>query len=61
MKFASRKFPEFLFSPAWSPDGKKVICAARKVNSDRSSQNLLGVNVEDGKQVPAGISFFKAC
>jgi Tol biopolymer transport system component len=51
-KLLSRRLPEFLDYPSWSPDGKYIACTS--VNRSASLTNLIRVRVSDGAESAIG-------
>jgi serine/threonine protein kinase/Tol biopolymer transport system component len=51
-KLAARKQPEFYDYPAWSPDGKTIVCAVQNFDANGIYWNVTGVRVEDRAQTP---------
>ena len=51
---ATRKAPDFFGTdgPAWSPDGKLIACAAGSRAPEGIYSSVVGVSVEDGKEIP---------
>jgi len=48
-KLASRKLPNWLIRPAWSPDGKTIACLAGNFEGD-FYMNVVSISVADGKE-----------
>ena len=48
---ATRKKPEFIDKPAWSPDGKLIACSFGLVASNRT-ESLIGYEVATGQEKP---------
>lgn len=49
-KLASRKVPEVIGSPAWSPDGKNILCFAYEQNQGK----MVEIDVKDGTEKTFG-------
>src|SRR5215213_1987744 len=49
---AARKRPDFLYRPAWSPDGKVVACIAVTASADARYAQLIEARVADGAERP---------
>ena len=49
-KVAVRKEPEWLYSPAWSPDGEKIACIGWRKGTDGGYADLIEVLVANGTQ-----------
>ncbi|MDQ3684725.1 MAG: winged helix-turn-helix domain-containing protein [Acidobacteriota bacterium] len=53
---ATRRRPEFFRvdwnAPAWSPDGKTIVCQVRLKDGRGQYETVIGVSVEDGSQSP---------
>jgi eukaryotic-like serine/threonine-protein kinase len=48
-KLASRKLPNWLIRPAWSPDGKTIACLVGTFEGD-FYMNVVGISVANGKE-----------
>ena len=48
----ARKRPDFLYRPAWSPDGKVVACIAVTVSADSKYAQLVEARADDGAERP---------
>jgi Tol biopolymer transport system component/DNA-binding winged helix-turn-helix (wHTH) protein len=46
----SRKRPDFIYRPVWSPDGKTVACIAVTVTADDKYEQLVEARVADGSE-----------
>jgi len=52
-KLVSRPQPHFLYgSPAWSPDGKVIACAAARSEAEGRFVTIIEVRVDDGSEKP---------
>lgn len=51
-KLINRKRPGFLSRPAWSPDGRVIICVAGSVTDAGRQVDLVEVSVADGAEKP---------
>jgi Tol biopolymer transport system component/tRNA A-37 threonylcarbamoyl transferase component Bud32 len=52
-KLAARKLPDSFLSPAWSPDGKAIICSAANLTGS-AHFSYVEVNAESGAERPLG-------
>ncbi|MEP7336590.1 MAG: winged helix-turn-helix domain-containing protein [Acidobacteriota bacterium] len=55
-KLVTRKRPEMisLQGPAWSPEGRMIVCAVGTVAGADSTMRVLAVNLADGSEQPVG-------
>ncbi|HEX4947504.1 MAG TPA: winged helix-turn-helix domain-containing protein [Blastocatellia bacterium] len=49
-KVAVRKEPEWLYSPAWSPDGEKIACIGWRKGADDGYADVIEVQIAGGTQ-----------
>ena len=49
-KLISHKQPDWLWSPAWSPDGQNIICVVGYTDTGEPSEQVVKVHVPDGAE-----------
>jgi TolB protein len=49
-KLVTRRVPNFLFNPAWSPDGRSIACLSVSITAEGNQTSLIEVRVEDGAE-----------